>query len=121
MPDREAKTQEQIACIFCGKSAIKDRINWDTMAENWDINWTIRQVRQILPGPGRRKTGKNSATGFPAIPSEGLSIVEMFKDPAYQDIVTAIKDRLLKIVKAYVEAGIIKRSELRLPREKPPS
>jgi len=108
--------QEQIACIFCGKSVIKEKIDWEKF-DNWDINWIVRQIREMLPGPGRGKRGKNKNVGFPAVPSEGLSIVQMAADPAYADVVSAIKRRLLKIVKAYVEAGIIKKSELRFKKE----
>ena len=110
-------TQEQIACIFCGKSTLKDNINWLNW-ENWSIDWTVRQVREMLPGPGRGKKGKNEKSGFPAIPAQGLSIIQMATIPAYAEIVAVIKKRLITIVRAYVQAGIIKRSELRLPREK---
>lgn len=111
MAKKQVETQEQIACIFCGRSAIKGKINWDHF-DNWDIDWTVRQIRQMLAGPGRKHKGKNRDTGFPAIEAQGLSIVEMAKDPAYDDIVKAIKGRLIKIVLAYIKAGIITKEEL---------
>lgn len=107
----KGETQEQIACIFCGRSVIKDKINWDNF-DNWSIDWTVRQVRQMLAGPGRKHKGKNSDTGFPAIKEQGLSIVEMKEDPNCVYMVDAIKKRLLKIVRAYIDAGIIDINEI---------
>lgn len=103
--------QEQIACIFCGKSTIMDRIDWDKF-DNWSIEWTVRQMREVLPGPGRGKRGKNPHSGWPAIKEEGLNVLEMAKDPNYEHVVKAIKSRLLKIVKAYISAGIISKEEI---------
>ena len=114
------ETQEQIACIFCGKSAITSKINWDNF-DNWSIDWAVRQIRQMLAGPGRKHKGKNPNTGFPAIKEQGLSIIKMNEDPTYDNIVKAIKQRLLKIVRAYVEAGIITKEELlEQPKEEKP-
>jgi len=108
---KENATQEQIACIFCGKSVIKDKINWDNF-DNWSIDWTVRQVRQMLAGPGRKHKGKQPGTGFPAIKEQGLSIVKMNEDESCQYMVNAIKKRLLKIVRAYIDAGIIDVNEI---------
>ena len=107
----KGETQEQIACIFCGKSVIKDKLDWKNF-DNWSIDWTVRQVRQMLAGPGRKHRGKNPDTGFPAIKEQGLSIIEMKADPNCVHMVDAIKKRLLKIVRAYIDAGIIDINEI---------
>jgi hypothetical protein len=112
---RKMAYQEQIACVFCGKSTIKEKLNLEAL-ERFNINWKVIQLRQKLPGPGRGKRGKNPNTGWPLVRDAGLSIVEMASDPSYRPYVEAIKDRLLIIVRAYVEAGIIKRSELKFPK-----
>ena len=104
-------TQEQIACIFCGKSVIKERMNLERWS-NWDISWVVRQVREILPGPGRGHKGKSRNYGFPAIKSEGLSILGMIELGEYDEYVDAIKNRLIMIVNGYIEAGIINREEI---------
>lgn len=103
--------QEQIACIFCGKSVIKEKIDLSKY-DNWDINWIVLQVREMLAGPGRGKKIKGKQYGFPAIPEEGLSIIQMSQIGEYEEIVEAIKHRLLKIVKAYVEHDIISKEEI---------
>ena len=103
--------QEQIACIFCGKSVIREKIDLEKF-ENWDINWNVLQVREILPGPGRGKKGKGKGYGFPVVPEESLSIIEMAENAEYKEIVEAIKRRLIKIVKAYIEARIISKEEI---------
>ena len=105
-------TQEQVGCIFCGKAALKDRINLEALATKYSIDWNVLQVRDVLPGPGRGKKGANKGTGWPIIESECRSIIELAADPAYADLVEAIKSRLIMITKAYIEAGIIKRKEL---------
>lgn len=105
--------QEQIACIFCGKSALLNKINIDQLGTNWSIDWKTLQIRDMLPGPGRGKKGKSKEHGFPVIEDESLTIMEMNENPAYTEVVTAIKDRLIKIVKTYIKAGIIERAELR--------
>lgn len=104
-------TQEQLACIFCGRSTILKRIKVTTF-ENWSIDWKVLQVRQILPGPGRGIRTKGTNYGFPAIKEEGLSILEMMETQGYEDLVEAIRGRLIRIVRAYIEAGIIKREEI---------
>lgn len=103
--------QEQIACVFCGKSVLRERLNLASL-KNYDVSWVVLQKRRILAGPGRGKKGKNVDSGFPAIKDAGLSIVEMAANPSYAEIVEAIKDRLLMIVRAYLKAGIIDQSEL---------
>jgi len=65
-----------------------------------------------LAGPGAGKKGKNASTGWPLIESACKSIVELAADPAYADLVEAIKNRLILITKAYIQAGIISKEEL---------
>ena len=103
--------QEQIACIFCGKSVIREKIDL-AKYENWDIDWKVLQIREILPGPGRGKKVKGGSYGFPVVPEESLSILEMVESGDYDDVVEAIKGRLIKIVRAYIEARIISRDEI---------
>jgi hypothetical protein len=109
--------QEQIACIFCGKATLKDRLDLDVVANNYSVDWAVLQVREALAGPGRGKRGSNKKTGrrtgWPIIEKECKSIVELSNDPHYSDLVEAIKNRLVMIAKAYIKAGIIKSSDLR--------
>ncbi|MHA1262901.1 MAG: hypothetical protein ACTSSA_12555 [Candidatus Freyarchaeota archaeon] len=101
--------QKELACIFCGRSKPLKTIDLDKF-ENWSIDWAVLQTREILPGPGRGKRVKGG--GFPAIKTEGLSILDMLEDEEYAEYVEAIKKRLIMIVKAYLDAGIIKKSEI---------
>lgn len=104
-------TQEQLACIFCGRSILLSRISPETF-ENWDIDWKVLQTREILAGPGRGKTIKGRGHGFPVLEGQSLSILEMAENNVHPDIVEGIKSRLTRIVKAYIEAGIIDRASL---------
>jgi len=105
-------TQEQVGCIFCGRSALKSRINLEALSTNYSIDWNVLQVRACLAGPGAGKKGKNASTGWPRIEAACKSIVELAEDPAYTDLVEAIKSRLIMITRAYIQAGIIKKEEL---------
>ncbi|MDI6819864.1 MAG: hypothetical protein QMC89_03050 [Candidatus Hodarchaeaceae archaeon] len=46
------------------------------------------------------------------IPDERLSIVETIKKPEYREYARGVKGRLLRIVRAYVDAGSITADEL---------
>lgn len=107
----EVPEQEQLACIFCGRNVLLTRIDLNKL-DNWDISWKVLITRDILPGPGKGHRGKQIGTGFPAIDSKSLSIIEMVESDVHPEVVEAIKKRLVKIVRAYVEAGIIAPSEI---------
>lgn len=101
--------QEQLACVFCGKANLISKIKPETF-ENWGIDWKVFQVREILPGPGRGNEIKGRGYGFPVLENECLSILEMIENNVHPELVEGIKHRLTKIVKAYLEAGIIDRT-----------
>ena len=102
--------QKELACIFCGRSRPLRTLKLEKLG-NWDIGWVVLQVREIRAGPGRGRKGEGG--GFPAIRAEGLSILQMAEREEYREVVDAVKNRLIKIVRAYLQAGIIKESELR--------
>lgn len=104
--------QKQLACPFCGKSTLLDRVDLDRLGDNWSIDWKVLQIRDMLAGPGRGHRGKSKDYGFPVIKEESLSIVDLAADPSYAEVVAAVKQRLITIVRAYVEAGIIRKEEL---------
>lgn len=103
--------QEQLGCIFCGKATLLSKIKPETFT-NWGIDWKVLQVREILPGPGRGNTTRGRGYGFPVLDEESMSIIEMIENNVHPEIVEGIKTRLTKIVKAYIEAGIIDRASL---------
>ena len=103
--------QEQVACVFCGRCVIRERLDLEKLG-NWGIDWKVLQVREMLAGPGRGKKGKDRSCGFPVVPEECLSILQMSEDIEYADLVEAIKGRLIMIVKAYIEAGLISKDEI---------
>ena len=102
--------QEQVACVFCGKSVIRERLSLESF-ENWSIDWKVLQVREMLAGPCRGKKGKDRSTGFPVVPEESLSILQMAENEEYDNLVEAIRNRLVMIVKAYIKAGLISKEE----------
>lgn len=94
--------------------------------ESFDINWKVLQVRTQSAGPGRGMTkakltekGKEHG-GFKLVEGASLSIKEMLENPSYSDLVEGIRLRLVKIVRAYLDAGIITKEELEQPKEEKP-
>jgi len=88
---------------------------------SFDIDWKILQVRTQSAGPGRGITkaklkGKEHG-GFKLVEGS-LSIKEMLENTSYSDLTEGIKLRLVKIVKAYLDAGIITENDLTLNKEK---
>ena len=110
---------EYLSCIYCGRTKPVNTLRSDlNRFDNFDIAWKILQIRTQAAGPGRGHTrAKLNAKGqehggFKLVQGEGLSIEELVEDPTYADLVDGIKRRIIKITKAYIEAGIIKREEL---------
>jgi len=94
--------------------------------ESFDINWKVLQVRTQSAGPGRGITkakltekGKEHG-GFKLVEGAGLSIKELLENPSYSDLVEGIRLRLAKIVRAYLDAGIITENDLKLNKEEKP-
>ena len=73
------------------------------------VNYPIVQIREALPGPGRGHKGKGRG-GWPVIGT--LSIIEVLEDPEYADLGLQVKDRLVNIVKSYLQAEVISMDEI---------
>ena len=101
---------EYVACIMCGKTVSRNRFKPEPFAIS-PLEYRVLQVREQVGG--RKKQG------FFNIDTEARTIVDLWKgSEADRNLAEALKERLLTVLKEYIKAGIIKRSELRLPREK---
>ena len=96
---------EYIACIMCGKTVYEKRFN----AAPFDISPRDYIVIQV-----RRAMGGGKGHGFPTIPGAGKNIVQMWNegDPRHREIAEVLKERLLNVVRDYIEAGIITKEEI---------
>ena len=94
-----------LACIMCGKTIVERRFD----AAPFDISPIDYRVLQVRQSVGGRK-----GQGFFDMPEEGKTIVEMWNggDPREREIAEALKDRLLNVVRDYIEAGIITKEEI---------
>ena len=94
-----------LACIMCGKTVVETRFD----AAPFDIPPIDYRVLQVRQSVGGRK-----GQGFFDMPEEGKTIVEMWNggDPREREIAEALKDRLLNVVRDYIEAGIITKEEI---------
>ena len=107
---------EYLACIFCGKTIVKNKFK----GEPFSITPTEFRLIQVRDSVGGRK-----GQGFFDVPEEGRTIVDMWGgSKADRSIAECLKERLLTIVKDYLDHGIISSSELKalskLPKTKPP-
>ena len=90
---------------MCGKTVVETRFD----AAPFDISPIDYRVLQVRQSVGGRK-----GQGFFDMPEEGKTIVEMWNggDPREREIAEALKDRLLNVVRDYIEAGIIAKEEI---------
>ena len=96
---------EYLACIMCGKTVPEERFN----AAPFDIAPIEFRVLQV-----RQQVGGRKGQGFYDLPEEGKNIVQMWNDgdPREREIAEVLKERLLNVVRDYIEAGIITKEEI---------
>ena len=96
---------EYIACIMCGKTVAERRFT----AAPFDITPAEYIVMQV-----RRAVGGRKGQGFYSIPEAGKNIVQMWNDgdPRHREIAETLKERLLNVLRDYIEAGIITKEEI---------
>lgn len=104
-----------LKCAFCGmsKPLYSNKYPGGVLTlKDFTVDpskYPLIQIREALPGPGRGNKEKGVG-GFKTVGE--ISISDMLEDPAYRALGLKIKDRLINIVKSYIEAGIISREEL---------
>ena len=94
-----------VACNFCGKTVSERRF----VAAPFDITPSEYRILQV-----RQQVGGRKGQGFFDIPEEGKNIVQMLNDgdPREREIAEALIERVLNVVRDYMEAGIITREEI---------
>lgn len=112
-----ADKQFRLQCPFCGYTTLVDKVKKDgyKALENWSIDWSVLQVRDVQGGPGRPAKDQEQRArqmsertgGFPLDMESCMSIVEMAKDPKWQSLSMMVAARIEKIYDAYREAGLI--------------
>jgi hypothetical protein len=81
----------------------------------------IREGGGKRGGSGAKGRGKAPGIGFKLLEGESLTLSEMAKNDAYSQILARMKKQLIRVVYYCVKEGIMERSELKLPTEKPSS
>ncbi len=96
---------------MCGKTVSQNKFNFEPFKIE-PLDYIILQVREQRGGRSKEE-GKQA--GFFLLPEQSKNIVELWSsgDPEEKAIVEAFKERLLVILKAYLNAGIIKDSDLK--------
>ena len=70
----------------------------------------VISIRSVGPGPGRGHVGERGE-GLRTI--DRLNITEALADPQFSDIAGQVRDRLITIIRSYIDAGVISMDELR--------
>jgi hypothetical protein len=105
---------EYVKCLFCGVNrplVTKKRGEFRLLELAIPPSeYPIIQIREARGGPGRGLRVKGKEYGFVTVGE--IPIVEMLRDPRYAELAEGLKDRLLQIVRSYIEAGVIKPEEI---------
>jgi len=99
----------QLACPFCGRNR---PINNDFRLGEMTIppdQYGIITIRDVGPGPGRGHKGEKGE-GLRTI--DRLNIKEALENPEFSDIAGQVRDRLITIIRNYIEADIISIEEI---------
>ncbi len=99
----------QLACPFCGRNRPLSRsFRLGEMTIPPD-QYGVITIREVGPGPGRGHKGERGE-GLRTIGR--LNIREALEDPQFSDIAGQVRDRLVAIVRSYIDAGIVSMEEL---------
>lgn len=99
----------QLACIFCGRNRpLRSGFSLGDMTIP-PAQYGVITIRSVGPGPGRGHKGVRGE-GFRTIGR--LNIREALENPEFSDIAGQVRDRLITIVRSYIDAGIIDVEEL---------
>ncbi len=94
----------QLACLFCGRNRpLRRGFSLGELTIPPD-QYGIITIRTVGPGPGRGHKGERGE-GFRTIAR--LNIREALEDPQYSDIAEQVRNRLITIVRSYMEAGVL--------------
>ena len=110
-------THDYLLCPFCSWSRLIHARRYEggvLELREFEIEpstFNLVQFREPNPGPGRGNKEKGVG-GFQAVPEMGMTIQDMLEDPEYRDLGLQLKDRLIQIVRSYMEAGVLNIDEL---------
>jgi len=99
----------QLACPFCGRNRPLNRgfsLGEMTIPP---AEYGVITIRAVGPGPGRGHKGVPGA-GLHTI--NRLNIREALENPQFSNIAGQVRDRLITIVRSYIDAGIINIEEI---------
>jgi hypothetical protein len=124
--------KEYVACPLCGwNKALESekriakkksvRYSWPNFSLEKAFIMQIREGGGKRGGSGAKGRGKAPGIGFKLLEGESLTLSEMAKNDAYSQILARMKKQLIRVVYYCVKEGIMERSELKLPTEKPSS
>ncbi len=99
----------QLACIFCGRNRpLRSGFSLGEMTIP-PAEYGVITIRSVGPGPGRGHKGERGE-GFQTIGR--LNIREALEDPQFSDIAGQVRERLIAIVRSYIDVGVISMEEL---------
>ena len=94
----------QLACPFCGRNRpLKRGFSLGEMTIP-PAQYGVITIRSVGPGPGKGHKGERGE-GFRTI--DPLNIREALEDPQFSEIAGQVRDRLITIVRSYLDAGVL--------------
>lgn len=94
----------QLACPFCGRNRPLNRgFSLGEMTIPPD-QYGIITIREAGPGPGRGHKGEKGE-GLRTI--DRLNMREALEAPQFSDVAGLMRDRLITIIRSYLESGVI--------------
>ena len=94
----------QLACPFCGRSRpLSSGFSLGALTIS-PADYGVITIRSVGPGPGRGHKGERGE-GFRTIGR--LNIREALEDPEHSEIAGQVRDRLIAIVRSYMDAGVL--------------
>jgi len=114
---------EYAVCPLCGLNKIMrshkrlkkgkpEELRWPTIDLHSAFLLQVREGGGKKAGTGAIGRGKAPGSGFHLIPEESLTLAQMLEDPTYSDILSQMKEQLLRVVKQSLELGFLEKSEI---------
>jgi len=99
----------QLACPFCGRNRpLRHGFSLGELTIPPE-EYGVITIREVGPGPGRGHKGERGE-GLRTVAR--LNIKEAMEDSEFSNIARQVKDRLVAIVKSYMEAGVISMDDI---------
>jgi len=115
--------KEYVVCPLCGFNKVLQSMKRMEKIGTENLKWAVLDldtafILQVREGGGKKSDtgaigrGKAPGSGFHLVESESLTLSEMLQDGAYSDILSQMRDQLIRVIKQSIEIGFISIDDL---------